>query len=415
MDLSIQKAVFRFGIISGVLHENRINKRAYFKKMAQKEFDFPGHGPKKFKWETFKKWLSLYNTKGFDGLVVTGRSDKGKSRKIDNALASQIGQEIEDNDLKTISNLYRHLIKRKLIDYDSFTEATLRNFIKASDLHLEGFEKKERKAFEMPHINMLWTADFMHGPYLSVGKKKKKTYLCVIIDDHSRVLVGASFFFSEGSLSLQLALKEAILTYGIPRKFYCDNGKVFVSGYLHLVCARLGIALIHSKPYDSPSRGKVERVIRTVRLMFLPNINIDSGYTLEQFNRDLKSWVNNEYHQRIHGSTKQKPIDRYINDQPNVKIRNISREEADNLFYHSVYRTVKNDCTVSIANKLYELPARYIGQKVEIRFPLDNPEDLRLFDEEGRQVWKLTPLDKNFNAQHTIRYSEDENEEGDNV
>ena len=80
-------------------------------------------------------------------------------------------------------------------------------------------------------------------------------------------------------------------------------------------------------------------------------------------------------------------------------------------FYHSVYRTVKNDCTVSIDKKPYEVPARYIGQKVEIRFPLDNPEDLRLFDEEGMQVQKLTPLDKNFNAQHTIRYSEDE--EGD--
>lgn len=135
-----------------------------------------------------------------------------------------------------------------------FGEATLRNFMKASDLQLEGIEKKERKAFEMPHINMLWTADFMHGPYLTVGKKKRKTYLCVIIDDHSRVLVGARLFFSEGSLSLQMTLKDAILSYGIPRKLYCDNGKVFVSGYLHLVCARLGIALIHSKPYVAPAR-----------------------------------------------------------------------------------------------------------------------------------------------------------------
>lgn len=32
--------------------------------------------------------------------------------------------------------------------------------------------KKPRKAFEVPHINILWTADIMYGPYIKVGKKK---------------------------------------------------------------------------------------------------------------------------------------------------------------------------------------------------------------------------------------------------
>mgnify|MGYP003565453117 CR=1 FL=1 len=137
------------------------------------------------------------------------------------------------------------MLKTGLITADSFTEATLRNFIRGADLKFKSLEKKERRAFEMPHINMLWTADFMHGPYLTVGRRKVKTYLCVIIDDHSRVLVGARFFTAESSLSLQITLKEAVLTYGIPRKLYCDNGKVFVSWYLQLVCARLVISLIH--------------------------------------------------------------------------------------------------------------------------------------------------------------------------
>lgn len=121
MDDSIKMAIFRFGIISGVIHEKGMNKRAYFRQMARKEYDIPGKGPVKFEWETFKKWLYLYKKKGFDGLISSGRSDKGKSRKIDEGLAIHIGQEIEAHDLKTISNLYRHLIKRGLIDYDSFT------------------------------------------------------------------------------------------------------------------------------------------------------------------------------------------------------------------------------------------------------------------------------------------------------
>jgi transposase InsO family protein len=226
--------------------------------MAKKEYDVPGKGLVKYKWETFKKWWFLYQKYGFEGLKPSGRADKGVSRKISGELKKQIVKLAEEHDLKTISNLYRHLLKTKVITTESFTEATLRNFIRNADLQFKGIEKKERRAFEMPHINMLWTADFMHGPYITAGKKRVKTYLCVIIEDHSRALVGAIFFLAEGSLSLQITLKEAILTYGKPNKLYCDNGKVFVSGYLHLVCARLGIALIHSKPYDSPSRGNAE-------------------------------------------------------------------------------------------------------------------------------------------------------------
>lgn len=406
MDLETKIAIFRFGVISGILHDNRLAKRAYFRQMAQKEYDVPGKGPVRYKWETFKKWLQLYQKYGFEGLKPSGRADKGISRKISGELKRKIIKIAEETDLKTISNLYRYLLNNGVITTESFTEATLRNFIRNTDLKLEGIEKKERKAFEMPHINMLWTADFMHGPYITVGKRKVKVYLCAIIEDHSRALVGAMFFFAESSLSLQITLKQAILTYGLPLKLYCDNGKVFVSGYLHLVCARLGIALVHSKPYDSPSRGKIERFNRTIRLMFLPNINITPEYTLEDLNQDLKSWISNVYHQRIHSGTGEKPIDRYINDMPNVKLRKISTDEADRLFYHAVYRTVKNDCTVSINKKLYEVPAAYIGMKVEIRYPLNDPEDLRLF-ENDRQVARLTLLDKHYNAQNIIRYDDD--------
>jgi hypothetical protein len=166
---------------------------------------------------------------------------------------------------------------------------------------------------------------------------------------------------------------------------------VFVSTYFELVCARIGTALIHSKPYDSPSRGKIERVIRTIRLMFLPNIVITPDYTLEMLNADLKKWITVEYHQKIHSTTGQKPIERYTNDLGNVRIKEISRHESDQFFYHTIYRKVRNDCTINFHNQSYEVPARYIGRTVEIRYPLDNVPDLRLFDD-NKQVARLLPL-----------------------
>jgi putative transposase len=159
-----------------------------------------------------------YTFYGFEGLCPSFRADKGKSRKIDKTLEEMITREFKENDLKTVSNFYRYLLQKELITPGMFTEATLRNYLKQNELAFGVNEKKPRKAFEMPHINMLWTADFMHGPYLTAGRKKCKTYLCVIIDDYSRVLTGAAFFFQESSLALQITFKEAVLTYGIPQK-----------------------------------------------------------------------------------------------------------------------------------------------------------------------------------------------------
>ena len=338
------------------------------------------------------------------------RKDRGHSRKIELVIQEQIRKLCSEYRFKTISNLYRYLIKEEIIEESAFTEVTLRNFLKDNNIVFDDDPKKPRKSFEVPHINILWTTDFMHGPYVKDGKKKVKSYLCAIIDDYSRIITGSGFYLMESSLSLEKTLKGAVLTYGIPQKLYCDNGKVFVSGYIHQVCAKLGTALIHSKPYDSPSRGKIERFFRTVRDMFLPNIPYNEQLTVEILNNMFKEWLLKEYHHNFHRGINEKPIDRYFNDIPNVKIKEIAMNEADYYFYHTIYRTVKNDCTILFQNELYEAPARLIGKKIEIRFPLDNPGDLRIF-ENNKQTAVLKKLDKHFNSQTVIKYhsSEDNN------
>jgi transposase InsO family protein len=282
--------------------------------------------------------------------------------------------------------------------------------LKSNNITFESQETKPRKAFEAPHINILWTADFMHGPYVTNGRKKLKTYLCAIIDDYSRLITGACFFLSEHSLSLQKTLKQAVLTYGIPQKFYCDNGKVFSSGYIHMVCAKLGTALIHSKPYDSPSRGKIERFFRTVRDMFIPNLYIEhKSFSLEQLNVSFTRWLLDEYNNNTHGSINDTPMDRYLADMPDVSVKTIVPAEANHYFHHAIFRTVKNDSTVTVNKCLYEVPSKYTGKKIEIRYPLDNPEDLRIF-EENNQVAVLSRLDKQYNSEAHINYSREDDD-----
>lgn len=407
-------AIFKYGIIAPVLNDSSINQTRYFQKAAQREYDYPGRMERvRFRFRTFKKWLHIYRTSGYEGLKPSRRSDRGQSRKISLNTRELIVHLCAEYEFKTISNLYRYLISENIIEHKNFTEVTLRNFLKANNISFESKDighsvRRPRKAFEVPHINILWTADFMHGPYINEGKKKLKTYLCAIIDDFSRLITGAYFYTEESSLALQKTLKQAVLTYGIPQRFYCDNGKVFSSGYIHMVCAKLGTALIHSKPYDSPSRGKIERFFRTVRDMFIPNLYINSKeLTLEILNDSFRQWLLDEYNNNTHKGINNTPMNRYLGDIPNTRVKTISPSEADLYFHHSLFRLVKNDSTVTVNNVLYEVPARYIGKKVEIRFPLDNPEDLRLF-ENNDQCAVLTKLDKNYNSEVKIRYSAEE-------
>ncbi len=405
-------ALFKYGIISPVLNDSTKNQTQYFKKMAEKIFDVPGVGSKKYKWRTFQSWLRTYRIQGFEGLMSKIRHDKGSVRKIDDGLMEIIKQKLEEFPQVTISLLYRILIDEGHISYGSPCEETIRRFINNNSLKVKEDDVKPRKKFEKPHINELWVADFMHATGYTIENKKKRLLLCTIIDDHSRMTVGANWSERENTETLALTLKQAILTYGLPKLFYCDNGAAFVSEHLQLICARLGIALVHSKPYDSPSRGKIERFFRTVRLNFLPLLPNNVSYLLTQINDKFAKYRDN-YHKTMHHSTMQTPLDRYIDDVKNTMVKRISENELDRIFYRTFKRKVNNDATISIKSILFEVPARYIGRFVEVRHPIGQPFDLWIF-EDDQPTCHLTKVDVHLNSNLPaggIKFSQNEQED----
>ena len=107
----------------------------------------------------------------------------------------------------------------------------------------------DAKAFTHPYANDLWMSDVMHGPrLLEPGRRRgTKVYLLAFLDDASRLVPFAAFYRAESSACFQDALKQALLRRGIPRRLYCDNGALYRSHHLHVICATLGISLIHSR------------------------------------------------------------------------------------------------------------------------------------------------------------------------
>jgi len=246
-------ATFRYGIIAPVLHEEGKGQGKYFRLMAERAFDVPEMGSRRYAPATFKSWLRFYRREGLDGLMPKERSDAGKVRVINPEMRLRIGELLSDYPRVSVSHLREMLVEEGLITSRRASVTTLRRYVRENNVRPANDEPpKSRKRFEKPYANDLWTLDFMHGPRVNVGgNAKKKTYLAAAIDDHSRYMPLCEFFLAETYTALASALKAALLRHGLPKMLYCDNGSAFSSSDLALACARLGVALVHSKPYDS--------------------------------------------------------------------------------------------------------------------------------------------------------------------
>jgi len=402
MDPKIAELVglLRHQIISPVLMETGRGQMKYFRETAAREWDVPGRGLRRFSPATMKGWLKRYNKYGFQALIPKVREDVGGFRKIPNDRKAAIRKLREQHLKMSALRFYELAVQEEILGFPPICLATLRRFLKQENLFAAPDAPTARKRFEMSRFGELWTGDFMHGPLVLSepgGKRAKKAILMAIIDDHSRLIVGGLFGFQENTLLLEHAFKEAILTHGLPDRLYVDNGPSFSSEYLKRVCAHLKIGLVHSKPYDSPSRGKIERFFRTVRDQFLTQLHPNAEITLSQLNERFGSWLRTDYHHRHHSGIEMRPVDRLQSSIARYPLKRVDEESLSEFFMVSIERTVTNDCTVSFHSTHYETPPAYVGRKVELKYLQERPTEIYLYDQ-GVRIQRLHPVDAQANG-----------------
>ncbi|MHC5058497.1 MAG: DDE-type integrase/transposase/recombinase [Planctomycetota bacterium] len=391
-----QIALFRYKLISPVLAEPARAQNAYFRRQAELDHNVPHYGVRRFQLSTMKGWLRKYRRKGIKGLRPKPRADLGRPRRLDDNAMEAIRIRCKAYPHYTVTMLYLSLQADGLLGEPPLCYGSLLRIVRQERL-LDGTRKRSdaRKRYEMDRVNELWVCDFMHGPTVQSDRRRKKAILCAIIDDHSRMVVGHAFSAHETVSALTVVLKEAFSAFGVPRRLYVDNGPSFSSDLLAQACAGAGISLIHSKPYDSPSRGKVERFFRTVRERFLSTITEE--LTLDALNDAFTRWLKDDYHHRHHTGIDQRPIDRYHASSAQTDIRRLARAELDEIFLIRHERLVNNDATISFKGNIYEVPAAYIRQRVELRHPVDDDAELWLYDA-GQKVARLKLVDARENA-----------------
>jgi len=209
-----QMAQFKFGLIAPVLQNtySEASAMAYYRRVTEEPLNRPDGTSYQYKAKTLQHWERLYRQGGMDALITKERKDKGISRALSNNAILEIY-----NLREKFPKLNATQIRLKLLSDGVITAKVsvrcVQRFVTAWNLKVgsPAINLKDRKAFEEEYFGGMWQADSCFFPHIPNEKGvPSRTYLILIIDDHSRLIVGALLFFQDNAVNLQSLLKKAV-------------------------------------------------------------------------------------------------------------------------------------------------------------------------------------------------------------
>lgn len=375
---NMEIALFRYGLISALLFDALPNGAVekMLKEIASKSYRIPYSSRTKVGISTLRRYLKLYQQSGFDALRPNTRSDRRTPRSFP-AEVLQKAIALREEQPERTTTMIVELLKRdpELKDMQDLNAHTLSTHLRQQGKTRRLLADKPRvyKRFEREHANSLWQGDSMVGPWLpdpNAPGKKRRAHLFCFLDDHSRLVPYAEFFWDEALPRLERVLKVGILRRGLPKCLYVDNGKVYAAHQFDAACASLGIRKLHAAPYTPEAKGKQERFFHTLRLQFMPEVETSNIATLAELNESFWAWLELIYHRSKHSETEQIPLERF-----QAGLADVHSADAETLrkaFLWREMRKVRRDGRIELQGNTYQVPSSLAGRKIELRFdPFD--------------------------------------------
>ncbi|MGY4544534.1 putative transposase [Arthrobacter sp. UYNi723] len=380
-DRAEKTALFRYQLIREAADASLTSRQRgpLVRALAAAEHTGPSGRGVRYSRETLDRWIRAWQREGFDGLKPRERAAGPVTPVTVLSLAATLKLERPHRTAAQV----RRIMAETLGDAPS--ESTLLRHFRTLDIPT-GTPAQATGRFEAARPNEIWVGDGLHGPKIG----GRKTYLFAFLDDHSRMVTAARWAFAEDAVRLSAALRPALQTHGIPDAAYVDNGSAFVDTSLARICARLGMKLIHSRPYRPQGRGKIERFFNTVTSQFLSEITVLEGpvqttvpgtgedpagtavASLEELNALFISWVQMVYHRTVHSTTGQTPLARWDAGWENRRPDRRDPEVIAEAFRWSATRKVTKTATVSLQGNTYQVDPMLAGTRIELIYdPFD--------------------------------------------
>ncbi|KAF5038527.1 Integrase core domain protein [anaerobic digester metagenome] len=326
---------------------------------------------------TISRYEAAYLSGGFSGLKPKSR-DKRPSPELPENFEALIQEAIllkREVPSRSINQIILILEMEERVPPGVLKRSTLQRH-----LFEAGFGKKQMKQyveakatssgrFVKPHRMMLLQADIKYALKLPIGRNGKmiQTYLSAAIDDCTRYVVASGFYAHQEATIVEDTLHQAILKCGKPAALYVDNGKQYTSVQLTKICAKLGIRLMHCKPYVPKSKGKIEKFNHFVNA-FIAEAKAARIKTLEALNHLWRVWLEAYYHDKPHDALGEgvSPKMAFNRDSRSLTFLDVNLV-AEAFLHHEQRRVDKSGC-ISFNGRKYEVGLSLIGATVTIAF-----------------------------------------------
>jgi hypothetical protein len=160
---------------------------------------------------------------------------------------------------------------------------------------------------------------------------------------------------------------------GRPREVLLDNARALILHHdrisrevvlhprLHAFARYWGFRVVACAPYRARTKGKDERGVGYVKKNAIAGRRFASWAALEAH---LAGWTREVADQRIHGTTGEAPIERFIRDEAAMlqPLAGMPRF----ITARDLVRRVGTDCAVEVDSNAYSVPWRLIGERVRV-------------------------------------------------
>lgn len=202
---------------------------------------------------TLKRWIARFQQGSYAALADKRRSDAGMSRFFQQYPdAGVLAAYVYLEQRQSIRTAYKAILRERYLLHIPEAELPSYETVRAALAHItpalttlarQGKTKYRelmapyiQRGYEDVAANEIWISDHMiHDvevmndcfPEAPWGAPIRLRFTC-LLDFRSRYVVGTSWAWEGSSRSIATALRHAVLSYGPPLSFYCDNGKDYL-------------------------------------------------------------------------------------------------------------------------------------------------------------------------------------------
>lgn len=339
---------------------------------------------------TLRSLKNRFKSGGLLALLRKKRKDAGILRRFDPALIPKAVSLLQENPHRSAERVLQMLREDSAL-------GSAANKISASCLYHRlvesGVDFKELRAtlprrpflsFQAVHPCQLWQGDARHGislPHPERTGQERKTFLFAWIDDFSRLVLHAQYYWDEKLPRLEDCFRQAVLKYGLPDTVYVDNGAVYKSNQFLFILNDCQVKKTHHPPYRAWCKGKVEALMKAFK-KFQAEAELAAVQTLDELNSALAAWIDVEHNRKIHSQTGETPLARFIagvEKRPPRRITDL--EKFNNSFLCRLKRIVNPHGRINFCSNQYLASGIAPGTPLDLRY---DPFDLsRLYLFEG--------------------------------